>query len=995
MRELIVAVIAVFLAGSALGKDYGVFVDGAFGKKQDEMNKLVKDRVDAAKKAFDKRPGSESHKATSKDQLCTALESIKCGEGDTITLFFMGHGKKNTFVFSLASGSKRKISATELKNKIVESIEHCTCEVRVVIFSCHSGSFLDELFMDEHIKAVYASCRAGQKSYSDAFFSKDGFQSKGDWAEQFIKKWDSLPPTQPLGSTLEEANRCANDKAPAEFAKLQRPTAWRRGTFPVKAHVEPKLKPNSRSFKVTFYDPAYLRGKKVEIKVDRKNGKPAQEFPRCSWITFQCKFGDPATDKGCPEKPPVMVTPPVASTAPEIKYVAHVNKNPDKKDPRVVTTILEPWWLACRKRIVETQPGGSRATDVKACSFIRGDGTVLDPRRKIGVTGKLERFNYCPEIVAKVEKVVKSKNKVCVWIKRPLSMTFLTTKKVVCIELPPGKREILKKLKPGHFIRCKIKTNALGRQLYAGSDMIRVASSEAGLTSFDLGLAGMVDPVEIWPTPIPMTPRVEIGNYGAESYFEGAGVRVRIHDGADEVVYEESLPAELIDPEQSKILIFPEWLPPESGNYRMRVDLLLAGFPDEDPLNDFFDYPFQAAPDVEPEGWAGQFLGLPLPMGFEAVERMVVAPGVGSGVGGNFDQLGFVHQPIDGDFFVSGFLPLEELQEGATLGFMARHDLGEDAPMVSFMAAANQFVMAVRGAPGGNANPVFQEGLGQPGIWLGLEREGDEFLIYESEDGQGWNELARQTLVDWPETLIVGVASSSGMGQGMPPSEVPMLGIGGFPAGLEDGEIFEEFEAFPFSNSEVELQWPDLVSTEFGYAVYRAEDGLNFEQVANLPPDSTFYLDSGLAASKLYHYEVRPIFVSGEIEPPTFVTAETQGAGLEAWSLGNDIIDPTRIPPWGGEPWMFHYFTGQSPFGVLRASDLMKPQILDGEAVIVLTKAPGVFDLKLEIEIYDVANNEWEVRHVIPAEAQAGDYPFQMSPHEAGRLIYRVKVSPP
>lgn len=452
MKKVFVVLPSMWLlwlvAGMAVveAKDYGVFVDGGYGRKQTKLNDMVTDRVDRAKAAFDRRSEAQSSKASSKEALCAALEQIRCGPGDTLTVFMMGHGNRDNFVFSKARGSKKKISAIELKAKISAAITDCTCKVRVVIFSCHSGSFLDDLFKDIHVKAVYTSCAAGQKSYSDAFFGTGGFEDRGDWADEFVKKLEELDPEKDLKETLDEANRCANEKSPSEFSKWQRPTGWRRGTFRVKAHVESKfMDVKSRKVKVTFYDPAHLRGKVQDVIIDEANGQPTKKFSRCTWVEFDAEFGGPKGDKACPKQPPLMVSPPIETSAPEVKFLGHVEENPNTKKGLVSVKLLEPWWLVCKKRYVKMKPNGKVGPDVKLCGYIKGTGTLVDPGKKIEVGGTLNRFNHCPEVVGRVKNVLKKKGQVCIWILRPLTLKHLTAVKPICIVLPSGERGLLKR----------------------------------------------------------------------------------------------------------------------------------------------------------------------------------------------------------------------------------------------------------------------------------------------------------------------------------------------------------------------------------------------------------------------------------------------------------------------------------------------------------------------------------------------------------------------
>ena len=105
-----IVILSVLLARHNVeARNFGVFVDGAYGRGQTEMNELVDRRVDGAKAVFDARyPTGSSSRASTKAQLKAQLQAITCSPGDSITIAMVGHGRgggnssKEYFYFPLA-----------------------------------------------------------------------------------------------------------------------------------------------------------------------------------------------------------------------------------------------------------------------------------------------------------------------------------------------------------------------------------------------------------------------------------------------------------------------------------------------------------------------------------------------------------------------------------------------------------------------------------------------------------------------------------------------------------------------------------------------------------------------------------------------------------------------------------------------------------------------------------------------------------------------------
>jgi fibronectin type 3 domain-containing protein len=69
------------------------------------------------------------------------------------------------------------------------------------------------------------------------------------------------------------------------------------------------------------------------------------------------------------------------------------------------------------------------------------------------------------------------------------------------------------------------------------------------------------------------------------------------------------------------------------------------------------------------------------------------------------------------------------------------------------------------------------------------------------------------------------------------------------------------------SSAAITLTWLDMATDEAGYRVLRSLDGANFEQVAELPADSTAFSDNGLMPDTSYFYRVVAFNAMGDSTP--------------------------------------------------------------------------------------------------------------------------------
>lgn len=77
------------------------------------------------------------------------------------------------------------------------------------------------------------------------------------------------------------------------------------------------------------------------------------------------------------------------------------------------------------------------------------------------------------------------------------------------------------------------------------------------------------------------------------------------------------------------------------------------------------------------------------------------------------------------------------------------------------------------------------------------------------------------------------------------------------------------------STTQVDLAWTDNANDESGFHLERSIDGVSFNQIANLPANSTNYRDSGLTENVLYYYRARAWNSGGNSSYTNIATVST------------------------------------------------------------------------------------------------------------------------
>ena len=168
-----------------------------------------------------------------------------------------------------------------------------------------------------------------------------------------------------------------------------------------------------------------------------------------------------------------------------------------------------------------------------------------------------------------------------------------------------------------------------------------------------------------------------------------------------------------------------------------------------------------ATGDVAP--WQTAVLGTPSLGGGSSLEGGVLELcGGGDHLAGDNDAFPLVYQAAAGDaVFTAQIEALEGELDNALLGVMFRESLTPDA---RFVTSSTRRGISERYAcfwrPETGADLTFRGRVGRtagpPNNWVRLERQGDEFIAFASDDGAEWKEYRRLTLDGFPEEFFAG-----------------------------------------------------------------------------------------------------------------------------------------------------------------------------------------------------------------------------------------------
>ena len=346
------------------GAHHGIIVDGDFspGGETSPMDSIFDDRLDRIEREMARiDPESQRQRVNTRQGLLDALANIQCRCGDEINLVMAGHGDNESFSFTKEG---RTISARELKEALSHAAVECCCKINIVIFACHSGSFVDRLLEEEHVNSIYTSSAGNEVTHSNVFVRDPArVVDEGDWLKRFMEALPESGRGTGWADAIERAARESAEDVPVDYREGETPQSWRRGEQRFLAHVERNEgRGQTRQVEVQFYDPPSMRGKIMKLNLGEH--APENRLRACQWISGTALFSTPDEDAELRSG----IT--IEDDPPRIPIRAHV-------DDRDEVHILDPAWQYCHT--VDLEEDLPRNPPYVRCTWLEAQADVIDP----------------------------------------------------------------------------------------------------------------------------------------------------------------------------------------------------------------------------------------------------------------------------------------------------------------------------------------------------------------------------------------------------------------------------------------------------------------------------------------------------------------------------------------------------------------------------------------------------------------------------------------
>jgi hypothetical protein len=598
MRKFILKILSLTLVLFIIsvypqGRSIGIFVDGGYspGKKDTEMDKLIDKRIEDAMDAMkEKDKDAEISKIEHKEDLIKKLESLHCVCGDEIVLYMAGHGEDPSGVranpaFHFTKDEK-EIRPDELRKALQKAADSCCCKISVVMFSCYSGNFLNELFNDSHVVSVFVSSTKAEMSYTDAYTKGGRFVDGGDWAGGFNEDWKASKKKK-LVDILVESSESAKGKMPDKFAPKEHPQGWVRGEFEIFGHVEKRERtgkpPRTTKLTIHFYEPDFLRCTTRDVKVDTVDVPDSIDI--CSWVRLTVRTGKPS-------EPMVGLSGVTETEPPTEQILAHVvGVFKDK----VKMHVISPKWLHCKTINVKVEKPGKIDPALRPCNWTQINVKVIDPDNLDGgfsttdeVTARDQSFNCHIHI----EKLDRTNNTMDIHILDPPWLKCQIHKDV---PIPEGERNRLANLDKCSNINADVTFHPNGT---VGIRNINVLTNAEGSRRFSLDAAVQkVNQLNFDSTGI-LYPVLNVTNVGEETISFPVYVAIakpedisllqqwwQTGQGTPQCLYYEMKTLENLLPAETRAIDFTPWqISGEQSKYWVGFRTVLAD--DENPASD-------------------------------------------------------------------------------------------------------------------------------------------------------------------------------------------------------------------------------------------------------------------------------------------------------------------------------------------------------------------------------------------------------------------------
>ncbi|GAA5115541.1 alginate lyase family protein [Luteolibacter yonseiensis] len=268
-----------------------------------------------------------------------------------------------------------------------------------------------------------------------------------------------------------------------------------------------------------------------------------------------------------------------------------------------------------------------------------------------------------------------------------------------------------------------------------------------------------------------------------------------------------------------------------------------------------------------PKEWTHEILGKPKSGGTvkydQVANHSMVIEVAGAGIGGASDGCDLVSSGFSGDCTLTARL-IDRRGAVNRVGLMIRENNAPGSKALALTlgdVGGRQTRFGTRATTGGKMTSQSGNDYTWLPIWFRLQRTGDVFSAFQSPDGATWYEVGKSS-VSMSKDVLIGLAASAdgkekerssvafdNLTLGVRPPSRPAA-----PTGLVSAVS---------GKNEIRLKWTNPANDHAGVRVEAANGDGIFYEIADLPPASTTFVNTGLATSDKLRYRIRAYNIGG------------------------------------------------------------------------------------------------------------------------------------
>ena len=256
----------------------------------------------------------------------------------------------------------------------------------------------------------------------------------------------------------------------------------------------------------------------------------------------------------------------------------------------------------------------------------------------------------------------------------------------------------------------------------------------------------------------------------------------------------------------------------------------------------------------------------------------------------NLNNAHYMYQTLRGDGEIVGQITRMTTAHGAHHGVVIRESLEPEADNVMAEYKGRKTPVFRGRKNGAYFTHEVDEIDFQVPFWLRMQRIGNEFIGYFSENGQDWQEIHRE-VVPMGTDVLIGLLTHADRDNNNSGNatwrdvEAAQSYIGAPTA----------FTAIPSVSDEIVLNWQDNADNESGFRIERSIKGEDiWKDLVEVGPDVTTFIDDGLIPAATYAYRVRAIDGTAASFPSDEQTAEVLEVPNAIFFMERKIGDTDR-----------------------------------------------------------------------------------------------------